>query len=111
MDHHHHGGPPQFTGYTTAESVLTFIEDFEQYAASRTLTVTQQNILLPTCLKGPAKTNFITATIAGADNVLLTNCKTWLRTNYYMEDIKQAMKDQLDSLCQGISEDPNTFYI
>jgi hypothetical protein len=102
--------PPTFYGYTTEESILTFIEDFEQFAAVRALGVDAQLALLPVSLRGPARDKFNAATITDTDAVKLANMKVFLRTTYYTEEIKQALKDQLNTICQGLSEDPNSFY-
>ena len=103
--------PPIFHGYTSDESIITFIDDFEQYAAVRTLTPAQQVALLPVSLRGPARTAFTAVNHVGADApATLLAMKAWLRNAYYTDEIKQALKDQLNTICQGMSEDPNTFY-
>ena len=71
--------PPVFHGYTSDESIITFIDDFEQYAAVRTLTPVQQVALLPVSLQGPVRTTFTTVNHMGADApAILLAMKAWL---------------------------------
>ena len=71
--------PPTFYRYTTEESILTFIEDFEQFAAIWALGVDAQLALLPVSLRGPARDKFNAATIADAGAAKLANMKIFLR--------------------------------
>ena len=86
--------PPVFHGYTSDESIITFIDDFEQYAAVRALTPAQQVALMPFTLRGLAKAVFTATNHVGNDaGAILIAQKTWLQATYYTDKIKQALKD------------------
>ena len=49
---------PTFSGYTANESIMTFFEDFELYAATKILNPAQKIALLEAALRGPAKAKY-----------------------------------------------------
>src|SRR5207249_1038661 len=109
-------GPPTYHGYTTGESIISFLEDFDLYAATKEYDDARQRIVLEAALKGPARALFrqriADGTIAVGANAAahLTNCRLWLRQQFYTEDICQGLKDQLLGLYQGLNESPQAFY-
>ena len=79
----------------------------------RLLTQAQKNALLPFCLKGPAGAAFTSAAITTGDVNSPERYNTytvWLTTTYHTEELKQAIKDQLNTMVQKIEESPEEFY-
>src|SRR5690348_8219785 len=105
--------PPIFDGYSDNDSVITFIDDFEQYVAARTLAPAAQLALIRASLRGPAKEAFAGfAHTAAADqhDARVEEVKEWMRVTYHTDEVKQGLKDQLENLYQEPSETPRTFY-
>src|SRR4051794_29133499 len=111
---------PSFSGYTPAESIISFLEDLELYVAARGLNGPARKNLLIACLRGPAKNAFTQAETdgvtrggfdPGADPVAyVNNAKVWLMKTYHTEDIRQGLKDQIATIFQGENESPAMFY-
>ena len=109
---------PTFSGYTASESIITFINELELYSAARTMNAAQTKALLRAVLRGPAKTRFEAAILAGAgpgiaaptDAATNITAITWLRANYYTVDIQQQLKDQLLTTVQEMNQSPRAYY-
>ena len=109
---------PTFSGITSSESVVTFLENFDLYCASKSLNAASRAGLITAAIIGPAKTAALAVSGDGGghainthdDATTLTTTRAWLLGNYHTEDIQQGYKDQLNSIFQGTKESPNAFY-
>ena len=109
-----------FTGYTATESILQYLEEFEQYAAIKGFDTGRQRAVLEASLRGPAKAAFqeavaqaisIRPTMGTVTEAMhLQDCKDWLRQKYHTEDMRQSLRDQLTGLYQGLHQSPADFY-
>ena len=108
---------PTFSGITSSESVVTFLENFDLYCASKTLIKAARAGLITAAIIGPAKTAALAVTGAGLTidttnaGTILATTRAWLLAQYHTDDIKQGYKDQLNSLYQGMKESSNSFYM
>ena len=95
---------PTFSGITSSESVVTFLENFDLYCASKTLIEAARAGLITAAIIGPAKTAALAVTGAGLTidttnpGTILASTRAWLLAQYHTDDIKQGYKDQLNSL-------------
>ena len=110
--------PPTYNG-NPEESVIAFIADMEQYVAAQCLSAVDERVLLPTCLRGPARAKYdVEAVRGGAIGVIPnpptavsnTAVYTWLMAEYHNTDRQQQFKDKLLSTFQDENETPDKFY-
>lgn len=115
-----------FTGYTTAESIIAFLEAFEGMVAIKGFDAVRQRLVLVAALRGPAKAAFQAAVNTGAAAGIrpinaagppvitaethLEDCKAWLRNQYHTKDMCQGIKSQISTIYQGMNESPQAFY-
>src|SRR6201993_2161314 len=94
---------PTFSRITSSESVVTFLENFELYAASKNLNEGARASLLMAAIIRPAKTAALAVAGDGAGHRInthdaattLVTAQVWLHAEYQIDDIKQGYKDQL----------------
>src|SRR5665213_316562 len=99
---------PTFSGYTASESMISFINNLNLYAAAQSMTPAQKGVLIQAALRGPAKVRFDAAIVATTirppiDAASITATITWLRTAYHTADIQQQLKDQLLVIVQEMT--------
>src|SRR5207249_7557003 len=106
-----------FMGYTTSESIIQFLEEFEHFATIKAFDAMRQLLVLEGSLRGPAKALYQakradgTIIVGANDGATLVNCMAWLRQQYHTEDMRQGLRDQITALYQEINESSQAFYM
>src|ERR1700681_4214258 len=92
---------PTFSGITSSVSVVTFLENFDLYCASKSLNAASRAGLITDAIIGPAKTAALAVSGDGVGYVInthddattLTTTRAWLLGNCHTEDIQKGYKD------------------
>jgi hypothetical protein len=110
---------PTFSGYTTHESIISFMEEFRTFCKIRGYTDERSLDILPTLLRGAANTAYNEALRNGEifieedeDDAAnrLEIIYDWLRSKYHTDNMRQSLKDQVITSYQGMQESPMAFY-
>src|SRR4051812_39840868 len=109
---------PTFSGYTTHELVINFIEEFYTFCEIKGFNDERKMRLLPTLLRGAARTAFeegkangeVPNPVSNTDGARLDVIYEWLRSKYHTDNMKQSLKDQVTNSYQGMQESLMAFY-
>src|SRR4051794_10431717 len=92
-----------FSGYMTHELVINFIEEFHIFCEIKRFNDKRKMRLLLTLLREAVRTAFEDAKanrelpnpVTNTDRARLTVIHNWLLSKYYMNNMKQSLKDQV----------------